>query len=682
MGSTAVPNSEGAEASRPGSSVDSVARQEAAAEGYETVFVKDNVCVHPSQAVNERIAGRLQLIKQGPSLFMTWIPYNNAGVADDKGKALSQRAADRDRYLYTIRAVSVAEMRSIRRHTPALGWHYIIIVLTNGLAFAPLYFHSGGVKEYLATLKMHAVLVRSADDANVYLVNDIQDPLQKSLHSLDMAEAVAGPVAPSPAPVEEEEKEAQEEQQKDDEKVQVVAVRREALSVQQQLLERFSMVTKAVRDTGAHLLLGVSDAAGSDGLLGGRDALQRMPHPRPARLPPHSQGGPPHLSSSVPLPLQAHARASERPLASSESELASGKASADTAAGTGVGAFELVDANMQMESQALVYARARPPPLSAEEWASFEDSEGRVPDPKALRKRVFQGGVAADMRCEVWKFLLGYFPFDSTREQRAKLVAEKKEEYTLLKAQWQSVTPQQERRFAKFRERRSRVDKDVVRTDRAQAFYEGDDNPNVGTLRAILITYSFYNFDLGYCQGMSDLLAPVLYVMRDEADAFWCFVALMERMAPNFHRDQNGMHSQLLALSKLVMLLDAPLHHYLQSVDCLNYFFCFRWVLIHFKREFKYEDVLCLWEVLWSRHLSEHFHLYICVAILKRHRRSIMDEQMEFDTLLKYINELSGHIELESTLRDAEALCRFAGERGVSCMPPPPSSPDHIETYT
>ena len=29
---------------------------------------------------------------------------------------------------------------------------------------------------------------------------------------------------------------------------------------------------------------------------------------------------------------------------------------------------------------------------------------------------------------------------------------------------------------------------------------------------------------------MSDLAAPILYVMRDEAEAFWCFACLMERM--------------------------------------------------------------------------------------------------------------------------------------------------------
>lgn len=39
-----------------------------------------------------------------------------------------------------------------------------------------------------------------------------------------------------------------------------------------------------------------------------------------------------------------------------------------------------------------------------------------------------------------------------------------------------------------------------VRTDRSFSFYDGDDNTNVNLLRDILLTYSFYNFDLGYCQ--------------------------------------------------------------------------------------------------------------------------------------------------------------------------------------
>lgn len=54
-----------------------------------------------------------------------------------------------------------------------------------------------------------------------------------------------------------------------------------------------------------------------------------------------------------------------------------------------------------------------------------------------------------------------------------------------------------------------------------------------------------------------------------------------------------------------------------------------------------------------------------------------MGQEMDFDTLLKFINELSGHIDLDSTVRDAEALCICAGENGAASIPPgtPPSLP-------
>ncbi|CAN0918298.1 TBC1 domain family member 15 [Linum grandiflorum] len=298
-------------------------------------------------------------------------------------------------------------------------------------------------------------------------------------------------------------------------------------------------------------------------------------------------------------------------------------------------------------------------------------------DSKALRKRIFYGGVEHKIRKEVWAVLLGYHDYESTYAERENLKTFKRTEYLTLKQQWQSISSEQAKKFTKFRERKGLIDKDVVRTDRSVPYYDGDSNPNVKTLRDILLTYSFYNFDLGYCQGMSDLLSPILYVMEDESESFWCLVALMERLGPNFNRDQNGMHSQLFALSKLVELLDNPLHNYFQQKDCLNYFFCFRWLLIQFKREFEYEQIMCLWEVLWTHHLSEHLHLYLCVAILKRYRSKIFGEQMDFDTLLKFINELSGHMELDSILRDAEALCIYAGENGGACIPPgtPPSLP-------
>jgi len=232
----------------------------------------------------------------------------------------------------------------------------------------------------------------------------------------------------------------------------------------------------------------------------------------------------------------------------------------------------------------------------------------------------------------------------------------------------------------------------VHRTDRNIPLFAGEDIPHpdptspfaeVGTnvhleqMKDMLLTYNEYNKDLGYVQGMSDLLAPIYAVMQDDAVAFWGFVNFMNRMVSvfisfswcitahtecfqerNFLRDQSGMRLQLTTLDHLVQLLDPKLYLHLQSVDSTNFFFFFRMLLVWYKREFPWLDVLRLWESLWTDYLSANFHLFIAVAILEKHRDVIMEHLRGFDEVLKYVNELSNTIDLSSTMLRAEALFR------------------------
>ncbi|KAI8556885.1 hypothetical protein RHMOL_Rhmol05G0290800 [Rhododendron molle] len=105
---------------------DSSSRRSSASEpdGAEVVYWKDNVTIHPTQYASERISGRLKLIKQGPSLFMTWIPY--------KGQGSNAKLSGRDRNLYTIRACSAFHGGPVNSSTHSNPWwQYIIIVLSS-----------------------------------------------------------------------------------------------------------------------------------------------------------------------------------------------------------------------------------------------------------------------------------------------------------------------------------------------------------------------------------------------------------------------------------------------------------------------------------------------------------------------------------------------------------------------
>ena len=68
---------------------------------------------------------------------------------------------------------------------------------------------------------------------------------------------------------------------------------------------------------------------------------------------------------------------------------------------------------------------------------------GRVADEAGLRERVFRSGLDKGLRREAWKYLLGFQAFTATHAQRATLMAEKRAQYSRLRAQWTSITEAQ-----------------------------------------------------------------------------------------------------------------------------------------------------------------------------------------------------------------------------------------------
>lgn len=55
---------------------------------------------------------------------------------------------------------------------------------------------------------------------------------------------------------------------------------------------------------------------------------------------------------------------------------------------------------------------------------------------------------------------------------------------------------------------------------------------------------------MGYCQGMSDLVAPLLTEIQDESDTFWCFVGLMENTIFISSPRDEDMERQLVSRHK------------------------------------------------------------------------------------------------------------------------------------
>ena len=73
-----------------------------------------------------------------------------------------------------------------------------------------------------------------------------------------------------------------------------------------------------------------------------------------------------------------------------------------------------------------------------------------------------------------------------------------------------------------------RIDKDVARCDRNIPYFQLQHN--LDKLRNIVTTYVWQNLEVGYMQGMCDLVGPLLVIFEEEALTYSCFSNLMTRM--------------------------------------------------------------------------------------------------------------------------------------------------------
>ncbi|AMD22822.1 HHR053Cp [Eremothecium sinecaudum] len=368
------------------------------------------------------------------------------------------------------------------------------------------------------------------------------------------------------------------------------------------------------------------------------------------------------------------------------------------------GDFEITPDELKTATERLL-------PLTATKWNSFFDGRGRLfLSEHEIKSKIFHGGIESmDLRREVWPFLLGVFPWNSSRKERESIENSLRERYENdYKAKWLNIGDSMDAKESEYwQDQIFRIEKDVKRTDRNYEFYkyntedgkrptdadksdhtntaatvydnEIDDqeikNPNILALKTILACFNLYNDRLGYVQGMSDLLSPIYFVLQDEAMAFWCFVHFMERMERNFLRDQSGIRDQMLTLSQLCQFMLPVFSEHLNKCDSSDFFFCFRMILVWFKREFEFDDVCSIWEMFWTDHYTSQFHLFFMLAIFQKNSKPVVDYLTQFDQVLKYFNDLTGRMDWKDLAVRAELLF-IHFKRAITIFDKVPTGPE------
>jgi TBC1 domain family member 25 len=251
-------------------------------------------------------------------------------------------------------------------------------------------------------------------------------------------------------------------------------------------------------------------------------------------------------------------------------------------------------------------------PIGESEYRNFIDSDGRLIILSDLKQRIFDGGCEPSLRKQLWPILLEIYPnsqVSMSEHERINFLKQKSIEYNNLKLRlWHSKN--KDLLYKKNNNNHSieeteitilasKIQKDVSRTDRCYRFYSGDSNKNIESLFNILLTYSLVNNGF-YAQGMSDLLSPLFFVLKDESLAYFCFCSLMKRCASNFDINSDSICSKIELLTFLLNKYDPVFWQYLKEQGAEQLLFVYRWLLIDCKREFPFNDSLRMFEIMWS----------------------------------------------------------------------------------
>ncbi|XP_062024374.1 uncharacterized protein LOC133740434 isoform X2 [Rosa rugosa] len=273
--------------------------------------------------------------------------------------------------------------------------------------------------------------------------------------------------------------------------------------------------------------------------------------------------------------------------------------------------------------------------LSARRWHAAFSEDGHL-DIASVLRRIQRGGIHPAIKGVVWEFLLGCFDPSSTFDERNDLRQQRREMYVRLKAECNKMVPVigsgkfittplvtddgdpidgapngarhdvSDKKVIQWKLFLHQIGLDVVRTDRTLVFYESETNQ--AKLWEILSVYAWMDNDIGYVQGMNDICSPIVILIENHADAFWCFERAMRKLRENFRCTSTsmGVQSQLATLSQVIRTIDPKLHQHLEELDGGEYLFAFRMLMVLFRREFSFVDSLYLWEVRMK--LDLYFH--------------------------------------------------------------------------
>lgn len=221
------------------------------------------------------------------------------------------------------------------------------------------------------------------------------------------------------------------------------------------------------------------------------------------------------------------------------------------------------------------------------------------------------------------------------------------------------------------------IEKDILRTRKELGLYNIDSEKKNGEkypslskqkkveghyeiLTRILFIYAKKNPDIGYVQGMNEILAPIYYCFLNddkddffatslEVDSFFCFSIFMQEINSNFitvaELNKLGVELRIRSFNELLKRMDTRLYDHFKKININVHLFAFQWLLLFLSQEFAIDDVLKLWDCLFCQKNRKEYLDFMCLAILHILREELLKEEYgQIILMLQNIKELDVRI--------------------------------------
>ncbi|KAI4540201.1 hypothetical protein MG293_009242 [Ovis ammon polii] len=333
----------------------------------------------------------------------------------------------------------------------------------------------------------------------------------------------------------------------------------------------------------------------------------------------------------------------------------------------------------------------RKPPIDKTEWDGFFDENGHLAKSRDfICVNILERGLHPTVRTEAWKFLTGYYSWQSSQDERLTVDSTRRKNYEALCQMYQKIQPLLENLHRNFIETRNSITYDIKK------LYDKDPLGNVlldkKKLEKILLLSYVCNTQAEYQQGFHEMVMIFQLMLEHDHETFWLFQFFLQKTTHGMcleeylsslhcepypvhlyiptththHADKMcvykhpysntqthtetqehscviniGVGKNLDMLNTLIDFLDPVFAEHLKGKGAGAVPSLFPWFCLCFQRAFKtFDDVWRLWEVLLTGKPCRNFQVLVAYSMLQMVRPQVLQESMTGDDILLACNNL------------------------------------------